>query len=259
MTILDKIIAFKKKEVSKIKADVPLKKLVGSPLFKRTPISLKKSLLEVNSTGIIAEFKRQSPSKGVINDKATIEEVTNGYLDANVAAQSILTDTSFFGGTMVDLMQARTINSIKPILRKDFIVDGFQIVEAKAIGADVILLIAACLTKEELKNYGKLAEDLGMEVLYEVHTQEDLDKIDLHKKIIGINNRNLKTFEVDIKTSKSLIKYIPNDFIKISESGLSSHVELEELKEAMENGLRPVVARPYTSTCIPMLEACLNH
>ena len=193
MTILDKIIAFKKKEITKIKADVPLKKLVGSPLFQRTPVSLKKSLLEVNSSGIIAEFKRQSPSKGVINDKASIEEVTNGYLDANVAAQSILTDTSFFGGTMVDLMKARTINTTKPILRKDFIVDGFQIVEAKAIGADVILLIAACLKKEELKNYGKLAEDLGMEVLYEVHTQEDLDKIDLHNKIIGINNRNLNT------------------------------------------------------------------
>ena len=236
MTILDKIIAFKKKEVSKIKADVPLKKLVESPLFKRTPISLKKSLLEVNSTGIIAEFKRQSPSKGVINDKVTIEQVTDGYLDANVAAQSILTDTSFFGGTMVDLMQARTINSIKPILRKDFIVDGFQIVEAKAIGADAILLIAACLTKEELKNYGKLAEDLGMEVLYEVHTQEDLDKIDLHKKIIGINNRNLKTFDVDLENSVNLANQIPEDCLKISESGLSDPRIITGLKEYGFNG-----------------------
>ena len=199
-------------------------------------ISLKKSLLEVNSTGIIAEFKRQSPSKGVINDKATIEEVTNGYLDANVAAQSILTDTSFFGGTMVDLMQARTINSIKPILRKDFIVDGFQIVEAKAIGADAILLIAACLTKEELKNYGKLAEDLGMEVLYEVHTQEDLDKIDLHKKIIGINNRNLKTFDVDLENSVNLANQIPEDCLKISESGLSDPRIITGLKEYGFNG-----------------------
>ena len=236
MTILDKIIAFKKKEVRKIKADVPLKKLVESPLFKRTPLSLKKSLLEVNSTGIIAEFKRQSPSKGVINDKATIEEVTNGYLDANVAAQSILTDTSFFGGTMVDLMKARTINTTKPILRKDFIVDGFQIVEAKAIGADVILLIAACLTQEELKNYGKLAEDLGMEVVYEVHTQEDLDKVDLHKKIIGINNRNLKTFDVDLENSVNLASQIPDDCVKISESGLSDPRIITCLKEYGFNG-----------------------
>ncbi|MBT4679585.1 MAG: indole-3-glycerol phosphate synthase TrpC [Flavobacterium sp.] len=236
MTILDKIIAFKKKEITKIKADVPLKKLVESPLFQRSPISLKKSLLEVNSSGIIAEFKRQSPSKGVINDKATIEDVTNGYLEANVAAQSILTDTSFFGGTMVDLMKARTINTTKPILRKDFIVDGFQIVEAKAIGADVILLIAACLTKEELKNYGKLAEDLGMEVLYEVHTQEDLDKIALHNKIIGINNRNLNTFKVDLENSVNLANQIPDDCIKIAESGLSDPRIITGLKEYGFNG-----------------------
>ena len=231
MTILDKIVAFKKKEITKIKADVPVKKLVQSPLFQREPLSLRKSLMQVGSTGIIAEFKRQSPSKGIINDTATIEEVTNGYLDANVAAQSILTDTSFFGGTMVDLMKARTINTSKPILRKDFIVDGFQIVEAKAIGADVILLIASYLTKEELKNYGNLAEDLGMEVLYEVHTQEDLYKIELSNKIIGINNRNLKTFEVDLEHSINLANQIPDDCVKVSESGLSDPRIVTGLKE----------------------------
>ena len=159
MTILDKIIAFKKKEVAKIKKEVPIKKLVESPKFKRTPISLKKSLLEVGSTGIIAEFKRQSPSKGIINDKVSVTEVTQGYLDANVAAQSILTDTSFFGGSIADLLEAKTINQYKPILRKDFVIDGFQIVEAKAIGADVVLLIATCLSAQELKNYGNLASD----------------------------------------------------------------------------------------------------
>jgi len=232
MTILDKIIAFKKKEVAKIKADVPLKKLVESPKFKRTPISLKKSLLEVGSTGIIAEFKRQSPSKGIINDKATVTDVTNGYLDANVAAQSILTDTSFFGGTIADLMEARIANQIKPILRKDFVVDGFQIVEAKAIGADVILLIASCLTSTELKNYGNLAKDLGLEVLYEVHTQEDLDKInDLDNKIIGINNRNLKTFEVDLEHSIKLANQIPDTCVKVSESGISDPKIITGLKE----------------------------
>ena len=232
MTILDKIIAFKKKEIAKIKAEVPVKKLVESPNFGRTVLSLKKSLLEVGSTGIIAEYKRQSPSKGIINDKATIAEVTNGYLDANVAAQSILTDTSFFGGTMADLMEARVINQQKPILRKDFVVDGFQIVEAKAIGADVILLIASCLTPLELKNFGNLATDLGMEVLYEVHTQEDLDKInDLDNKIIGINNRNLKTFEVDLEHSMRLANQIPTSAIKISESGISDPRIITGLKE----------------------------
>ena len=189
-------------------------------------------MLEVGSTGIIAEFKRQSPSKGIINDTATIADVTNGYLDANVAAQSILTDTSFFGGSMADLMEARVINQQKPILRKDFIVDGFQIVEAKAIGADVILLIAACLTSEELKNYGNLATDLGLEVLYEVHTQEDLDKInDLDNKIIGINNRNLNTFEVDLENSIKLSNQIPNSSLKISESGISDPKIIMGLKE----------------------------
>jgi indole-3-glycerol phosphate synthase len=232
MTILDKIIAFKKKEIAKIKAEVPVKKLVESPNFGRQPLSLKKSLLAVGSSGIIAEFKRQSPSKGVINDKATIAAVTNGYLDANVAAQSILTDTSFFGGTMADLMEARVINKQKPILRKDFIVDGFQIVEAKAIGADVILLIAACLTAEELKNYGNLATDLGMEVLYEVHVQEDLDMIhDLDNKIIGINNRNLKTFEVDLEHSIKLASQIPDSCVKVSESGISDPKIITGLKE----------------------------
>ena len=225
MTILDKIIAFKKTEITKIKAEVQIKKLVESPNFGREVFSLKRSLLEVGSTGIIAEFKRQSPSKGIINDTATIADVTNGYLDANVAAQSILTDTSFFGGSMADLMEARVINQQKPILRKDFIVDGFQIVEAKAIGADVILLIAACLTSEELKN-------LGLEVLYEVHTQEDLDKInDLDNKIIGINNRNLNTFEVDLENSIKLSNQIPDSSIKISESGISDPKIIMGLKE----------------------------
>ena len=232
MTILDKIIAFKKKEIAKIKAEVPIKKLVESPKFKRTPISLKKALLEVGSTGIIAEFKRQSPSKGIINDKVSVTDVTNGYLDANVAAQSILTDTSFFGGTIADLMEARIVNQIKPILRKDFVVDGFQIVEAKAIGADVILLIASCLTSQELKNYGNLATDLGLSVLYEVHTQEDLDKInDLDNKIIGINNRNLNTFQVDLEHSIKLANQIPDSCIKVSESGISDPKIITGLKE----------------------------
>ncbi len=231
MTILDKIIAHKKKEIAQLKTEVTIEKLVKSPNFNRTPISLKKALTVKNSTGVIAEFKRQSPSKGIINDKVNVIEVTQGYLKAAIAAQSILTDTHFFGGTMLDLMQARTVNETIPILRKDFIVDGFQIVEAKAIGADAILLIAACLTKQELKNYGKLAGDLGLEVLYEVHNQEELDKIELENKIIGINNRNLKTFEVDLEHSIKLAGQIPTSCIKVSESGLSNPSVIAGLKE----------------------------
>jgi indole-3-glycerol phosphate synthase len=231
MNILDKIIAHKKQEIAQLRTEVQLEKLIKSPGFKRTPLSLKASLTDPNSTGIIAEFKRQSPSKGIINNKVSIVEVTNGYLEAKVAAQSILTDTHFFGGTILDVMQARAINETTPILRKDFIVDGFQIVEAKAIGADVILLIAACLTKEELKNYGKLAEDLGLDVLYEVHNKQELDKIDLDHKIIGINNRNLKTFEVDLEHSIELASHIPDSCIKVSESGISDPRIITGLKE----------------------------
>jgi len=231
MNILDKIIAHKKQEVALLKKEVMVEKLVKSPNFNRTPISLKKSLLKIGSSGIIAEFKRQSPSKGIINDTASVVEVTKGYMEANIAAQSILTDLDFFGGNVLDIMQARSVNDSIPILRKDFIVDGFQIVEAKAIGADVVLLIAACLTKEELKNYGQLAEDLGLDVLYEVHNQEELDKLNLDHKIIGINNRNLKTFKVDLEHSIQLANQIPDSCIKISESGLSDPRIITGLKE----------------------------
>ena len=231
MNILDKIIAHKKQEVALLKKEVLLEKLVKSPNFNRTPISLKQALIAENSTGIIAEFKRQSPSKGVINNSVEILDVTQGYIQANVAAQSILTDKEFFGGSVLDILQARTVNSTIPILRKDFIVDGFQIVEAKAIGADAILLIAACLTSEELKNYGKLAEDLGLEVLYEVHNKAELDKIELDTKIIGINNRNLKTFEVDLEHSIELASQIPDSCVKVSESGLSDPRVIVGLKE----------------------------
>jgi len=230
--ILEEIVAFKKLEVAKIRKEVSIEQLVKSPEFKRTPLSLASSLTEKDSTGIIAEFKRQSPSKGIINATATIEEVTQGYLNAKVAAQSILTDTRYFGGTMVDLMKARKGNTIRPILRKDFIVDAFQIVEAKAIGADAILLIAACLSAQELKNYGNLAEDLGLSVLYEIHGREELDKIpDLDGKIIGINNRNLKTFKVDLEHSVSLAAEIPDTCIKVSESGISDPRIITGLKE----------------------------
>jgi len=231
MNILDEIIAYKRKEVAVLKGEITVKSLIESPMFQREPISLRASLLHKKSTGIIAEYKRQSPSKGIINNTATIEEVTTGYLEARVAAQSILTDSHFFGGTIVDLMQARTLNTMKPILRKDFIVDPFQIIESKAIGADAILLIATCLTKTEIKNFGNLANDLGLEVLYEVHNQEDLDKIDIDKQIIGINNRNLKTFQVDIEHSIELASQIPDACLKVSESGIDSPELIIGLRE----------------------------
>ncbi|MGB0837778.1 MAG: indole-3-glycerol phosphate synthase TrpC [Flavobacteriaceae bacterium] len=231
MNTLEKIISFKKKEIQKIKSEITIESLVKSPTFKRTPISLADSLIAKGSSGVIAEFKRQSPSKGVINGQADIQQVTHDYLQAGVAAQSILTDTAFFGGSVMDLVSARTINSSVPILRKDFIVDAFQIVEAKAIGADAILLIAACLTAEELKNYGRLAQDLGLDVLYEVHDESELDKLGMLPKILGINNRNLKTFEVDLEHSIKMAEQLPDSVIRVSESGISDPKVVMGLKQ----------------------------
>ncbi len=221
MNTLEKIIDFKRQEVLKLKRDIPLDSLVKSPSFKRQTHSLKKALTSEGSKGIIAEFKRQSPSKGIINKEADIKQVTGAYLSAGASAQSILTDTAFFGGSIMDLIEARTVNSNVPILRKDFIVDAFQIVESKAIGADAILLIAACLTAKELKQFSGLASDLGLEVLYEVHDRSDLDKLDISQGLIGINNRDLKTFKVDLENSIQMVKELPSSTVKVAESGIS--------------------------------------
>lgn len=231
MNKLEEITAFKKIEIQKIKADIKTEDLVKSPNFNRTPISLATVLTEKNSSGIIAEFKRKSPSKGLINGTADVKVVTEDYLKAGVAAQSILTDTAFFGGQAMDLVQARSVNSNVPILRKDFVIDAFQIVESKAIGADAILLIAAILTEQELLNYSRLAEDLGLDVLFEVHNQQELDKLPANAKIVGINNRDLTTFKVDLEHSINLASQLPKGTIKISESGISDPKIVTGLKQ----------------------------
>jgi len=231
MNKLEQIVAFKRQEVQKIKTEIKVEDLVKSPNFKRETISLISSLNQPKSSGIIAEFKRQSPSKGVINGTADVKLVTEGYIQAGVAAQSILTDVAFFGGNVMDLVQARTVNQSIPILRKDFVVDAFQIVESKAIGADVILLIAAVLTKEELKKFSNLAEDLGLDVLFEVHDESELDKLPESAKIVGINNRNLKTFKVDLEHSIDLVKKLPENVIKVAESGISDPKIVTGLKQ----------------------------
>lgn len=221
MTILDNIVAVKRKFVEENKARVPLLEFEKHPLFSRTAISLKERLLQLESSGIIAEFKRKSPSKGIINDQVKPEIITKAYQDAGVAAVSILTDEPFFGGSQEDLMQSRE-NLTIPILRKDFIVDEYQIFEAKAMGADLILLIAAILEKEEIKRFAILAKSLGMEILFEVHDPIELEKVCPEVTLIGVNNRNLKTFSVDIQQSIELARNIPNNFLKVSESGIDS-------------------------------------
>ncbi|MEO5910001.1 MAG: indole-3-glycerol phosphate synthase TrpC [Pelobium sp.] len=236
MNILDKIVARKKEEVAEAKAKKSIKELEANDTFKRETFSLKDFLTDPSKTGIIAEFKRKSPSKGIINDQVTVEEVTTGYAAAGASALSVLTDHDFFMGHEDDLIAARKVNQI-PILRKDFMVDEYQIIEAKALGADIILLIAACLTPSEILTFAKLAKSLGLSTLLEVHNLDELDRsLNPYLDVVGVNNRNLKDFSVDINTSLSLAKVIPSQFLKISESAISNAETIKLLKSAGFNG-----------------------
>jgi indole-3-glycerol phosphate synthase len=221
MNILDQIVESKKQELKRLKEAIPVKQLMQAVHFKKKCISLKNHLSVPGAWGIIAEYKRKSPSRGIINDRHSVEEVTKSYSDAGAAALSVLTDYVYFGGRSEDLLCARLLNSC-PILRKDFIIDEYQLYEAKAIGADIILLIAACLTPLKTKKLAQTAHSLGLEVLLEIHTGKELLQINEHIDFAGINNRNLKDFSVDINTSVELGKKIPDSIIKISESGLNS-------------------------------------
>jgi len=230
MNILDKIVADKRKEVDLKKSLITLPQLEASVMMERTSVSLAEVLRKSNS-GIIAEHKRRSPSKSVINQSLSVQDVAKGYTDAGACGMSVLTDGKYFGGSLDDLVLARASTNI-PILRKEFIIDEYQIVEAKAYGADVILLIAVILTREEIKTLSELAKGLGLDVLLEVHNEEELEKSLMPSlDMLGVNNRNLKSFEVDLEISKSLSKKIPDDFVKVSESGISSVEAIRELKE----------------------------
>ncbi|MEX0884272.1 MAG: indole-3-glycerol phosphate synthase TrpC, partial [Cyclobacteriaceae bacterium] len=201
MNILDKIIEHKKREVAERKALYPEKLLKKSLFFDSPTVSMKRYVNHPDKTGIIAEFKRKSPSKGWINPTAKVEEITIGYMQAGASALSILTDKEFFGGSDEDLKACRKFNFC-PILRKDFMVEEYQLIESKAIGADCILLIAAVLSPRRIAELSAFAKDLGLEVLMEVHDREELEKsLNDNIDLVGVNNRNLKTFEVNIETS----------------------------------------------------------
>ena len=229
MNILDKIIFDKRREVVLKKSIIPVSQLESSVLFGSRTISLSK-ILRNSFTGIIAEHKRRSPSKAEINYNFTVEEVVKGYESSGVCGISVLTDGKYFGGSLDDLLLARASVNV-PLLRKEFVVDEYQILEAKAHGADLILLIAAVLTREEIKHLSEFAQSLGLEVLLEVHNLEELQKSIMPSlDMIGVNNRNLKTFEVSLDFSKELAAEIPNEFVKVSESGISSIEAINELK-----------------------------
>ena len=230
MNILDKIIADKEVEVKLRKKLIPIEQLEESVLFDRETISLSNKLKN-SPSGIIAEHKRRSPSKSVINQNLNVFDVAKGYEKAGVCGMSVLTDGKYFGGSLDDLIIARASCKL-PLLRKEFIIDPYQIVEARAYGADVILLIAAILSKDEIKYYSELAQSLNLDVLLEVHNEKELKKSLIDSiTMIGVNNRNLKTFEVSLETSKELSSLIPDDFVKISESGISNVESIKELQQ----------------------------
>jgi indole-3-glycerol phosphate synthase len=229
MNILEKIVARKKEELIERKAMVTIEALQAMPHFNRTCFSTKAFLADPSRTGIIAEFKRQSPSKGLINGVANVVEVTGAYAQW-ASAVSVLTDTDFFGGRSEDLLAAR-VHEI-PILRKDFMIDPYQVYEAKAMGADLILLIAACLGVDQVKELAALAHSLGLEVLLEIHDASELGHICDEVDLVGVNNRNLKTFEVSIQTSLDLIKHIPAEKPAIAESGISNVDTIVTLRAA---------------------------
>lgn len=228
MTILEKIIADKRQEVALKKHLIPVSQLEKSVLFDRITTSLAKALR--NGSGIIAEHKRRSPSKSVINNSLSLQDVARGYEMAGASGMSVLTDGKYFGGSLDDLLIARA-STFFPILRKEFIVDEYQILEAKAYGADAILLIAASLSQEEITRFSAFAKSLGLDVLCEAHNLEEVKKSIVETvDMLGINNRNLKTFDVSIEVSKELAQHIPNEFVKVSESGISSIEAIKELK-----------------------------
>lgn len=229
MDILEKIIADKRREVALKKSIIPVSQLENSVLFNSRTNSLSKLLLN-STSGIIAEHKRKSPSKQTINSSFSVEEVVKGYQNAGVCGISVLTDMKYFGGSLDDLLLARASVTV-PLLRKEFIIDEYQLLEAKAHGADVILLIAGVLTRQEIKHLSEFAQSLGLEVLLEVHNEEELYKAIMPSlNMIGVNNRNLKTFEVSLNYSKELANYIPKEFVKISESGISNVSDIKVLQ-----------------------------
>lgn len=230
MTILETIVNHKRREVKNRKELYPTKLLEKSSCFQAPTVSMVRYLRRPDKSGIVAEFKRRSPSKGTINAYASVERTSIGYMQAGASALSILTDSEFFGGSNEDLLVARKFNFC-PILRKDFIVDEYQIVEARSIGADAVLLIAAILSPEQCSALTALAHSLGLEVILEVHHEHELRaNVACRADIIGVNNRDLRTFEVDVDISRRLKPEIPDEFLAISESGLTSPATIRELR-----------------------------
>lgn len=227
--ILQEIVATKRAEVDRRKRETDLQALYRQAETPRTTRHSLREALRSSSTGIISEFKRRSPSKGWINREADVQSVVRAYQQAGATALSVLTDTPYFGGTDDDLRAARQACSL-PILRKDFTIDEFQLVESRALGADAVLLIAAALTREQCRRFAEIAHQLELEVLLEIHDQSELDYYSEYVDVLGVNNRNLGSFHTDVANSFRLIEQMPQEATPISESGISNPDTVKELR-----------------------------
>lgn len=229
--ILDKIVEYKKEFVNQRKSLIPQNQIISAIDETIIPLDFKSVLKKDRKLKIIAEIKKASPSKGIIRQDFNHLEIARQYQSSGASAVSVLTDEKFFQGSDQILKDVRKELTL-PILRKEFIIDEYQIYEARAMRADAILLIAAILDKDQIKDFLKLVIELKMNALVEVHTKEELDKVlDTNAEIIGINNRNLDTFITDIKTTEALIKYIPRDKVIVSESGIKTKEDMKYLDE----------------------------
>jgi indole-3-glycerol phosphate synthase len=234
-TILTDIINYKRKEVRERQNRNSLTLVRQCIPFSTSVISLRKQLSKENASGIIAEFKQKSPSLGIINPNVTVSAVTTGYAFAGASALSVLTDNHYFGGSLNNFSVARQHNNC-PMLQKDFFINEYQIYEARALGADVILLIAAALTREEVREFALLAASLGMESILEVHTADELAYLTPEVSIVGVNNRDLKTFITDLSRAEELSSLIPSEYVKIAESGIRTPEDIHRLRNAGYKG-----------------------
>ncbi len=233
MDVLAKILAQKRKRVEQSKREVPLDRLQSDAYAKRasaTPHALSNALRS-DAINIIAEFKRRSPSKGVIRADADLGSIVKSYAAGGAAAISVLTETDHFDGSLADLTAVKMQTAL-PVLRKDFVFDPYQLYEAAAAGADAILLIVAALDDEQLGSLRRLTDELGMDALVEVHNDEEMERAaSTGATLIGVNNRNLHTFEVTLETSVTLAGLAPKGCLLVSESGLSQGADLQRLRE----------------------------
>lgn len=235
--ILDEIIEVKKEEVKILRSDFTYSRFKDSQFFENECLDFENSILSNNVIGIIAEIKKASPSKGIIREDFNHLKIAEIYFKHNVQAVSVLTDNIFFQGNIKFLNEIASFKE-SPLLRKDFIIDEFQIFEAKSNGADIILLISEILSELQIKELTSAAKDLGLSVLLEIHSKNELTKIDFNvNNIIGINNRNLKDFSVSLNTTNELSKLLPANTILISESGISNKNDINYLKGTSVKGI----------------------